>query len=69
MKYILGIICAIGIIAFIILAYIGFLTVYDIIHYIFFEPNKNTNGDIDECIGCKNDNCKNCKLNIYKEDL
>ena len=68
MKYILGIICAIGIMVFIIFAYIGFLMVYDIIYYIFFEPSKNTNGDIDECIGCKNDNCKNCKLNNYKEE-
>ena len=68
MKYILEIICAIGIMAFIIFAYFGFLMVYNIIHYIFFEPSKNTNGDIDECIGCKNDNCKNCKLNNYKEE-
>ena len=68
MKYVLGIICAIGIMAFIIFAYIGFLMAYNIIHYIFFEPSKNTNGDIDECIGCKNGSCKNCKLNNYKEE-
>ena len=68
MRYVLGILVAIGIIIFIVLFIIGFFVVYNIIHYIFFEASKNTNGDIDECIGCKNDSCKNCKLNNYKEE-
>ena len=68
MRYVLGILVAIGIMTFIVLFIIGFFVVYNIIHYVFFEASKNTNGDIDECIGCKNDNCKNCKLNNYKEE-
>ena len=68
MRYVLGILVAIGIMAFIVLFIIGFFVVYNIIHYVFFEASKNTNGDIDECIGCKNSSCKNCKLNNYKEE-
>ena len=68
MNYVLGILVAIGIMAFIVLFIIGFFVAYNIIHYVFFEASKNTNGDIDECIGCKNYNCKTCIFNDYKGD-
>lgn len=36
---------------------------FSIIRYIFFEPSRNVNGDIDECIGCPGNNCENCNYN------
>ena len=29
--------------------------------------SKNANSNIDVCLGCRNDNCKTCKFNNFKE--